>query len=108
MLADPRQCWQCAGNGSHSLFPAGFDLVPGATGKCLSCNGTGVLCNLCGKPDGACECPTDSDAPKAVKAEDFCTHCQRVTPSKIQREATSTAYRCKICGQTTDRDYDEI
>lgn len=27
--------------------------------KCFFCNGTGLMCNVCGEAEGVCSCPDD-------------------------------------------------
>jgi len=50
MLADPKACSYCAGEGWQ--WSSYWD----AEQPCHDCHGSGVVCNLCGKPEGGCEC----------------------------------------------------
>jgi hypothetical protein len=60
MLADPRECSYCGGVGRwHSV---------GIT--CPDCNGSGVVCNMCDKREGECECGGDVESFADIKRKD--------------------------------------
>lgn len=57
MLANPKRCPYCEGEGT---MPA-LELPHGSTPivsdvQCFNCHGSGIVCGKCGKPDGECGC----------------------------------------------------
>lgn len=54
MLADPRRCPCCVEQQNRRLHEAG-EWWRGVF-RCTNCGNSGVVCNLCSKPEGECEC----------------------------------------------------
>lgn len=69
MLANPRRCQYCEGAGTMAKFELPHDSTAIVSDvQCFNCNGSGVVCKLCGKPEGVCECKGEMEKQERTEA----------------------------------------